>query len=203
MTAAATATWLAAGLGVGLRHATDPDHVAAIASLIQRRRSTRGAVATAAAWGAGHSVSFLAVGTTILATGARPPPTLDLVIEVAIGLMLVALGLDQLRALRRPAAAPAAAPRAFAVGVLHGVAGSGAIALVVMTSIRSTAAAIGYLVTFALGVVVGMAVLTTVLALPVVWSAQRERYRRYVVGGAALAGVAAGSAILLAALRGP
>ena len=117
-----------------------------------------------------------------------------------IATILIALGVGQLRRLRHPAPRRTSGRRAFVIGLIHGLAGSGAIALAAMTTIAAPTDALAYLGTFALGVVAGMAALTAALALPIVWSARRARAQAWLVAGAAALSIAAGAAIAIAQL---
>jgi len=92
---------LVLGFLFGLRHALDADHLAAVASLATRNPGLRRAAARGAAWGLGHTVTLLLVGGCGLLLGARIPPGWARAAEAAVGVMLVALGIDVFRRLRR------------------------------------------------------------------------------------------------------
>jgi ABC-type nickel/cobalt efflux system permease component RcnA len=94
-------TLLAIGLLTGIRHALEADHVAAVASLATRSTSVRQTAWLAAVWGTGHAAALLIVGGVVVALGAAMPSGLARLFEVAAGLLLVALGIDVLRRLRR------------------------------------------------------------------------------------------------------
>ncbi len=86
---------------IGMRHALEADHLAAVASLVARGASLRAAAARGAAWGLGHALTLLAVGGIALLFGAEIPPGWERAAEAGVGVVLVALGLDVLRRLRR------------------------------------------------------------------------------------------------------
>jgi hypothetical protein len=94
------APWLGLGLLLGLRHALEADHVAAVAALATRTPSWRDVLRVAASWGLGHALVILAVGLAVSALGLRLPPWLAGHIDGLAGLVLVLLGLDVLRRLR-------------------------------------------------------------------------------------------------------
>ncbi len=172
---------LGLGLLLGLRHSTDPDHVVAVTALAARTGRVRPATALGLVWGLGHSLTLFAVGAGIILGNWVVPPRLGLAMELCVAFALVAVGLYNLR---RPdhahdaSVAGAGRPpagRTFAVGLAHGLAGSAAVALLVLASVRDPRLACGYLLVFAFGTTAGMALITTGFALPVVSATRRWR----------------------------
>jgi high-affinity nickel-transport protein len=90
--AANLASLLVLGFFLGMRHATDADHVVAIATIVARQRTLRGSALIGAVWGVGHTVTIMAVGGAIILFGVVIPPRLGLSMEFAVGVMLVLLG---------------------------------------------------------------------------------------------------------------
>jgi high-affinity nickel-transport protein len=177
------------GLFLGMRHATDADHVVAVATIVSRHRSVKAAGVIGAAWGLGHTLTIVVVGGAIIALGWTVPARVELSMELAVGAMLVALGLVNLRGARHghPSAAHPHLPDATAlvrldrrlgpvplyqllrplvVGVVHGLAGSAAAALLVLTVIQEPRWALAYLAVFGAGTIAGMMLITMALALP-------------------------------------
>lgn len=93
--------FLLIGILLGVRHALEADHVAAVATLATRARSTGEIVKTSAAWGFGHAVTLVILGSLVIALGMTLSPSVARAFEVAVGLMLIILGADVLRRLRR------------------------------------------------------------------------------------------------------
>jgi cytochrome c biogenesis protein CcdA len=196
------------GFVLGVRHATDADHVVAVGAIASRERSVRTALLVGVSWGLGHALTVLFVGGAIALFGIVIPPRLGLGMEFAVAMMLVALGLLNIRAAVRglqsaaqdPAhgvssmsGVPRCALRSLGVGVLHGLAGSAAVALLVIASMRDMGGVLAYLVVFGVGTIVGMAALTSAFALPVAYASQRfERAQRVVVRVAGALSVACG-----------
>jgi len=85
-------SFLSLGLLLGMRHATDADHVVAIATIVSREQSIAGSALIGAAWGVGHTITIVAVGAAIIVFGVVIPPRLGLSMEFAVGIMLVLLG---------------------------------------------------------------------------------------------------------------
>ena len=212
----------ALGFFLGMGHATDPDHVIAVTTIVSRHKSPVGAALIGAFWGLGHTLTILVVGSGIIVFGWVIPPRLGLSMEFAVGLMLILLGVMNLRgvgqflAQRRPTANhdhhdpvhthphshgdfvhshphghdperhphdPDRTPvgwldrhlgrlgayqslRPLIIGIVHGLAGSAAVALLVLTTIQDPRWSILYLLIFGLGTVLGMMLITAMVALP-------------------------------------
>ncbi|HVE78782.1 MAG TPA: hypothetical protein VNA89_07965 [Gemmatimonadaceae bacterium] len=181
---------LALGLLLGVRHAFDADHVVAVTAIVSRERSVRGAAVVGALWGLGHSAMIFVVGGAIVVFKVTIPPRLGLTLEMAVAVMLMLLGLRNLRR----AGVPPRARRPLAVGVVHGLAGSGAVALLVLTAIGDGRSALAYLLVFGLGTTAGMVAMTATVAIPAVHGLRRfEHAGRWVVVAAGLASVAFGA----------
>jgi high-affinity nickel-transport protein len=178
---------LASALGIGallgLKHATDADHVVAVTAIVARERSVARAARIGVLWGIGHSLTVFVLGGIIIAFRLTVPPRLGLALELGVALMLVLLGFANLRRPRggeaaghghpHPPAGSRAGLRPVAVGVVHGVAGSAAVAILVLTTIQDTAWALAYLLVFGAGTIGGMLAVTMLLAVPTVLAAQR------------------------------
>jgi high-affinity nickel-transport protein len=160
------------GALLGLRHATDADHVVAVTAIVARERSLWRAAKVGALWGVGHTLTLVLVGGAIVAFRLVIPPRLGLGLEFAVALMLIGLGYANLR---RPTeeAAVRAAVRPVLVGTVHGLAGSAAVALLVLATIRETAPALAYLLVFGLGTILGMVIATVILAAPAMYAGSR------------------------------
>lgn len=177
------------GFLLGMRHATDADHVVAVTTIVSDERSVRRASGIGALWGIGHSITILLVGGAIVAFRLTIPPRLGLALEFSVALMLIALGLMTLA--RRKVGSAGSMTRPVAVGVVHGLAGSAFVALVVLAAVPETWLALVYLALFAVGTIAGMAVITAAIAVPSALSAQRfvgvQRYVQIASGVASLA----------------
>ena len=182
------------GLVLGMRHATDADHVAAVSTLVAGGPSARRAALVGAWWGAGHSLSVLIVGGALVLTRLPMPVRLALTLEFLAALMLIGLGVRSV--VRRAAAPVASGVRPFAIGIMHGLAGSAVLALLVLGATTSAASAAVYLLCFCVGTIAGMALITALFALPaVMMPATTLRLERTVRGVAGVASVAIGLAL--------
>ena len=159
-----TATlWLLALL-LGVRHAFEPDHLAAIAVLVTGRTSTRGAVRLGATWGLGHAAALFVVATILTAARAGMRDSVGNAFEVAIGIILIILGTWRVTtAIRRAPSlepAPKNARRPFFIGIAHGLAGSGALTAVAASQVPSPFQRLAYVAVFGLGAIIGMMALS-------------------------------------------
>lgn len=180
---------LLVGFFLGMRHATDPDHVIAVTTIVSRQRTVWRASLIGAVWGTGHTLTIFCVGTAIIFFRLAIPARLGLAMELSVGLMLILLGVLSLTGILRRLSQdvlPAQRPdhafeglgvyqvlRPLLIGIVHGLAGSAAVALLVMTTIRNPLWAVGYLLVFGLGTIAGMMLITTAIAAPFAFTADR------------------------------
>ena len=153
------------GFLLGVRHAVDPDHVVAMSTIATRATSFRRAAGLGAMWGIGHTLTILLVGGTIVLLRVAISPRIGLAMEFSVALMLILLGFQNVwRARGTDAPAPSSA-RPFVVGMVHGMAGSAAVVLLVLATVSDTTWALAYLSLFGLGTVFGMVIVTATIAL--------------------------------------
>jgi ABC-type nickel/cobalt efflux system permease component RcnA len=233
----------AIGLGfvLGMRHATDPDHVIAVSTIVSRQRSIRQAGVIGALWGVGHTITIFCVGAAIILFNVVIPPRIGLAMELAVGLMLILLGILNLTGVMQRIThrytpdhnhgslvhshlhehsglvhehihghspevhmhlepQPRVEPeipvntdpgphgdfqnvlqklglyqffRPLAVGLVHGLAGSAAVALLVLAEIRDPRWAIAYLLVFGIGTIAGMMLITMMIGAPFAYTRKR------------------------------
>lgn len=177
---------LALGFLFGLQHATDPDHVVAVATIVSRTRRFDAGALIGAFWGVGHSATMLTMGMAIIVFNVTVTPSVGLSLELGVAVMLLVLGIFRIVRFVQdhdhdeppPSGAPLGlrgalgavgkgqAARSMAVGLVHGLAGSAAVALLVLSTVKSPYAATAYLLLFGLGTITGMTVITALLSLP-------------------------------------
>ena len=219
------------GFFLGMRHATDPDHVVAVMTIVTKQRGVAKAGVIGALWGMGHTLTIFLVGTAIILFKVSIPPRLGLSMEFAVGLMLILLGVLNLTGVLRwlqmrftpsmvmpreqsaPVIVSSAdgnqegnwldrnlremglynALRPLVIGTVHGLAGSAAVAILVMTTISDPWWAIAYLLLFGLGTVAGMAAMTTAVAYPIVYTGRKMfRWNQALSAGSGVLSVAFG-----------
>ena len=150
---------------LGMRHATDPDHIVAVTTIVTRERSVAKAAGIGAVWGIGHTITLLIVGGAIIGFKVAVNARLGLSLELCVAIMLIVLGLLNLFNVRAKTS-NISATRPFLVGVVHGLAGSAGAALLIVPLIDDPRWAAIYLLTFGLGTIVGMALITLTIAFP-------------------------------------
>jgi high-affinity nickel-transport protein len=176
------------GLTLGMRHALEPDHLAALSTLATENRggTARSGLSLGALWGLGHTLALLLVGGTLAVLGAQMPTRVEHGLELIVSLMIIGLGVRAvLKAVREGRtgvvhphrhgahehahAAPidhihlnrsTLATRPLLIGVMHGLAGSGALTALVLAELPTMGARLGYIALFGSGSVLGMALLT-------------------------------------------
>ncbi len=152
-------------LMLGMRHATDADHVVAVTAIVSSERSVSKAAGLGALWGLGHTLTLLLVGGAIIVFKLAFTPRVGLSMELAVAIMLIVLGLLNLFEIR-PRRSSVSSARPFLVGIVHGLAGSAAAALLIVPLMADARWAAIYLLTFGLGTIVGMTLITLTIAAP-------------------------------------
>ena len=185
-----TGSWL--GSLAGMRHALEPDHLAAVSTLLSRERSSARAVLLGVFWGLGHTLALVMMAALVMLVRTELPPVAIELFEFAVAIMLVGLGVRALLdAARLGPAGPAhlhrhgavihrhtgvtshvhvagwtLARRPLLIGTLHGLAGSGALTALVLTTLPSPMTQLAYVVLFGIGSTLGMAALSGLLGWP-------------------------------------
>jgi hypothetical protein len=185
---------MSSGLGslLGMRHALEPDHLAAVSTLVSGERSSVRAALHGVCWGLGHTLALVAVGATLIILRAEMPPAVSDLFECLVGVMLVGLGLRAIRqAARQGAAGPfhvhrhgrivhshggvashlhigswTLARRPLFIGAVHGLAGSGTLTALVLTTLPTTTERLAYVALFGLGSTLSMAAMSGLLGWP-------------------------------------
>lgn len=161
------------GLLLGIRHAADPDHMVAVGAIVSRQKSLWKAVSVGALWGIGHTATIVAVGGLIVGFRLAIPPRVGLALEFAVGVMLVSLGISNLVRQKPDVSNGATGLRALGVGIVHGLAGSAAVALLVLATIPDPRWAVACLAVFGAGTISGMVTMTIAVALPSLYAVKR------------------------------
>ena len=193
MTAGSPLAILSLGFVLGQRHALDVDHLAAVSTIVSQRRSVWASGLVGVAWGLGHTAALFAASVVVIGLHASIPPRVSSALELGVALMLVGLGLNLLRTLwsggtvhrhvhRHDGHAHAhvhvhgahedmrhharVGRRPFVVGLVHGLAGSGALMLAVLATIPSPGVALVYVAVFGIGSIAGMLAMSTLFGVP-------------------------------------
>jgi hypothetical protein len=196
------------GLGslLGMRHALEPDHLAAVSTLVTDEHRGFKAAWLGACWGAGHTFTLVVVGAALVVLRAEMPPRVSNIFEFAVALMLIGLGVRAIYLAARQGptgrvhlhhhggvvhehrgahahvhiGAWTLARRPLLVGAVHGLAGSGALTALVLATLPTTTARVVYMVVFGLGSTLGMAALSGVLGWPLARMGRHRGFARAV-----------------------
>jgi len=196
------------GLGslLGMRHALEPDHLAAITTMVSRERNSVRAALLGAWWGVGHTLALMVAGAALVIVRTEMPARVSDLFELAVALMLIALGVRSLRqAARQGPGGPLHVHRhgpivhthagvsahvhigawTFArqpllVGAVHGLAGSGALTALVLATLPTTASRLAYVLLFGVGSTLSMAALSGLLGWPLARLGSHHRVARSV-----------------------
>lgn len=211
-------TACALGFVLGLRHALEPDHLAAVSTLVADGPRPRRAALIGALWGLGHATALVIAGGLLLVLRFDLPAPAAHALELGVAVMLVVLGVQSLRRARREGregrvtehthgearhAHPgvpdhlhlgpwALARRPLLVGLVHGLAGSGALAALALASMPSIRAGLAYVFVFGAGSIAGMALLTGAAGLPLGRLARGGRARAGLLSVAGAVSIAMG-----------
>lgn len=173
---------------VGMRHAFEPDHLLAMSTLVARHDRLRPALKDGLLWGLGHTTMLVVFGSLIIfsrATFLQSP-----YFEAVVGLMLIGLGISRLvdkNSYRPLQLSKQRAGFAYTVGLVHGLAGSGALVLLVMSEIRQASWAIAYILVFGLGSMLGMLAAAGLMRVP--FTSRMRLGRRLQAGAVVLSSV--------------
>jgi ABC-type nickel/cobalt efflux system permease component RcnA len=173
------------GFVLGIRHATDPDHVVAVTTIVSRERRVGRAGGIGMLWGLGHTTTILLVGGAILLFDVVISPRIGLAMELSVALMLVLLGMSSLAG-RIQLVTPLVSGersldfrhrslRPLAIGVVHGLAGSAAVALLVLATVRDPLWGLVYLAVFGIGTIAGMMLITAAISVPFAYTSRQLR----------------------------
>jgi sulfite exporter TauE/SafE len=220
-----TAGVLLIGFFTGLWHAHEADHLAAVSTIVTERKSAWSAAIVGGVWGLGHTISLLAAGVFVLLLDFQISERAERILEFCVGVMLFLLGLNVLRKLLQGATlhfhahehgghahahphihehdAPHAhhgsafSPRALIVGMVHGLAGSAAVMLLLLPTIESRPLGLLYIAIFGIGSIGGMMLMSFLVGLPYALTALRfNRFNRLLQSAAGLVSIGLGLFII-------
>lgn len=181
------------GFVLGLRHATEADHLAAVSTIVSERKSLFSAALVGGLWGVGHTIALFVVGLIVILLKLQISESVEAKLESVVGVMLVILGVNAVRKIlssktihahthdhsghehkhlhthadeTAEASHHRFSPRSVVVGMIHGLAGSGALMFIILPLIESPVVALAYIVVFGIGSIGGMMLMSFLLGLP-------------------------------------
>jgi len=191
------------GFVLGLQHAIEGDHLAAVSTIVSEKKNLLTASIVGGLWGVGHTISLFAVGVLVIVLKLQISESTEARLEAVVGGMLILLGLNALRKLfttekihvhthshgerehvhihahdseKAESSHHRFSPRSIFVGIVHGLAGSAALMLLVVPTISSPAIALLYILIFGIGSVGGMMTMSLLIGLPLHFTAKRFEF---------------------------
>jgi sulfite exporter TauE/SafE len=220
MTEATISTAVFFGFLLGIKHALDADHIVAVTTIVSRSRSLLRSALVGLSWGIGHTVTLFVVGFGVLVFKLTIPDRLALSMELVVGVILVLLGVPLIKQLvggshvhwhqhgdkrhlhshshdEAPSHDHQYIRRSLLVGMVHGLAGSGALTLLVLSAMSSVVQGLFFLLLFGIGSILGMLLFSGLISLPFRLTARRSlRLNLWVQGAAGLISVLLGLSII-------
>lgn len=180
------------GLILGLTHALEADHLIAVSTMLKTSKNPFKAALVGMYWGIGHTTTLFLIGLVVLVLHISIPENVSTSLEGLVGLMLILLGINALRrkneTLHEHEHIHNGEPhthvhtnhkhrhhRSFLIGTVHGLAGSGALMVLVLSTINSVLAGVIYIIIFGIGSIIGMSMMSLLFGLPVNYS---QRFTR-------------------------
>lgn len=177
---------LAIGFMFGLRHAFDADHIVAVSVLSSRAPDKKTALLHGIFWGLGHTATLFIIGILVFVFGVNIPPAFSAFFEFAVATMLIGLGIFScIQTLKSPVHShpPFGLHKhpnsSFWVGIIHGLAGSAAVLVLIISAIKSPFLGLLYILIFGLGTIIGMTLLTFIIWLSAI---RTKKYAGFAAG---------------------
>lgn len=196
-------TVLSIGFVMGIKHAVEPDHVIAVSTIASHSKKLWRASLAGAFWGSGHTLTLFIVGMALLFLKGAIPETWAMSLEFLVGIMLVYLGITSIRPARKRhfrlhrhshdgfahshlypvtqcdeeahSQANLSYAKSALIGMVHGLAGSAAMVLLTMSTVKNEWEGLLYILVFGAGTIIGMLLCTTIIGIPFVLSARNIR----------------------------
>lgn len=178
---------LALGFVLGIKHAIEPDHVIAVSTIASHSKKLSRSSLSGVYWGIGHTATLFLIGVLFILLKGEIPEKWAMSLEFLVGVMLVYLGIravgffknvhehehERERERERGQGHPTSYAKSAVVGLIHGLAGSGAMILLTMNTVDSLWEGAFYILIFGVGTIVGMLLFTTLIGIPFVLSAKK------------------------------
>lgn len=192
---------------LGIKHAIEPDHMIAVSTIASQTKSLWRSTLAGVFWGIGHTLTLLLVGLIMIVVKGQIPETVALSLEFAVGIMLVYLGISSILSIKKEkihahlhehqegydhnhfhshkeekshqhAHKDLSYYKSMAIGIVHGLAGSAAMVLLTMETVKTVNEAVIYILIFGLGTILGMLLTTTAIGVPFVLTANSAKVNR-------------------------
>ena len=191
------------GLLLGIKHAFEADHLIAVSTIVSEQKKPSRAALIGTYWGIGHTTTLFIVGLVALLLKISIPERISLILELLVGIMLIILGIravfkrtlsyhshvhhhEGMEHTHVHSSHSHRHSRSFVIGAIHGLAGSGALMILVLSTIRSLFEGVLYILLFGLGSVISMSILSFIIGLPFIYSTRKfehlDKFLRLIAG---------------------
>ncbi|GGC85172.1 hypothetical protein GCM10007216_14860 [Thalassobacillus devorans] len=189
---------LGVGFLLGIKHALEPDHVVAVSTIVGENKSPWRSGFLGVFWGIGHTLTLLVIFLILFLSQTSIPGAWEKSFELGVGFMLIYLGFSSFLPKKNKARKSGKAVRnqllfkSMLIGQIHGLAGSAAMTLLVVSTVDSLQGALIYIGTFGTGTVLGMLLFTLVLSLPFLFTVNKQRINMLLTRGTAILSICYG-----------
>jgi hypothetical protein len=174
------------GFVLGIKHATEPDHVIAVSTIASRANKLSLSSLAGVFWGLGHTVTLSVIGMIMIGMEQQIPEKTAMWLELMVGVMIVVLGITSFRSTyiipaKKEVKINHLHLKSTFIGIVHGLAGSAGMVLLTLTTVDNRLQALLFILIFGTGTIIGMMLFTTFLGLPFIWMKQKQTIYQFIV----------------------
>lgn len=185
------------GFILGIKHATEPDHVIAVSTIASRTKKLSLSSLAGIFWGIGHTATLFVLGMIVIGLEQQIPETAAMWLELAVGVMIVVLGITSFRSAyvvssKKEVDISHLHLKSTMIGIVHGLAGSAGMVLLTLTTVDTRLQAVLFILIFGVGTVMGMMLFTTFLGLPFIWMKRKQIVFQFTIKAVSLISIVYG-----------
>ncbi|EIJ80415.1 urease accessory protein [Bacillus methanolicus PB1] len=174
------------GFVLGIKHATEPDHVIAVSTIASRTSKLSLSSLAGIFWGIGHTLTLSVIGMIMIGMEQQIPEKTAMWLELAVGVMIVVLGIASFRSafmnpVRKETTINHLHVKSTLIGIIHGLAGSAGMILLTLTTVDNQLQALLFILIFGTGTIAGMMLFTTFLGLPFIWMKDKQIVYQFIL----------------------
>ncbi|OSX55481.1 urease accessory protein UreH [Anoxybacillus ayderensis] len=185
------------GFILGIKHATEPDHVIAVSTIASRTKKLSLSSLAGIFWGIGHTATLFVLGMIVIGLEQQIPETAAMWLELAVGVMIVVLGITSFRSAyvvssKKEVDISHLHLKSTMIGIVHGLAGSAGMVLLTLTTVDTRLQAVLFILIFGVGTIMGMMLFTTFLGLPFIWMKRKQIVFQFTIKAVSLISIVYG-----------